>query len=40
MNKDLGLAPLWGNQNFSGAGNVIVANAKSNGLAMGMRHSF
>lgn len=39
-NKDLGLAPLWGNQNFSGAGNVIVANAKSNGLAMGMRHSF
>jgi predicted porin len=39
-NKDLGLAPLWGNQNFSGAGNVIVANDKSNGLAAGIRHTF
>lgn len=39
-NKDLGLAPLWGNLNFSGAGNVIVANGKSNGLAMGVRHAF
>lgn len=39
-NKDLGIAPLWGNQNFAGAGNVIVANDKSNGLAMGIRHTF
>lgn len=39
-NKDLGLAPLWGNQNFSGAGNVIVTNDKSNGLAAGIRHTF
>jgi predicted porin len=39
-NKDLGIAPLWGNQNFSGAGNVIVANDKSNGIAVGIRHVF
>jgi predicted porin len=39
-NKDHGLAPLWGNQNFSGSGNVIVRNDKSNGLAMGIRHVF
>jgi predicted porin len=39
-NKDLGLAPLWGNGNFAGAGSVIVANDKSNGLAMGIRHVF
>lgn len=39
-NKDLGLAPLWGNGNFAGAGNVIVANDKSNGLAIGIRHVF
>ncbi len=39
-NKDLGIAPLWGNGNFSGAGNVIVANDKNNGLAIGIRHVF
>jgi len=40
-NKEiLAIAPLWGNQNFSGAGNVRVANDKNNGLAMGIRHSF
>ncbi|MFZ2662833.1 MAG: porin [Rhodoferax sp.] len=39
-NKDLAISPLWGNQNFSGAGNVRVANDKNNGLAMGIRHSF
>ena len=39
-NKDLGIAPLWGNGNFSGSGNVIVANDKSNGLAIGIRHVF
>jgi len=39
-NKDLGLAPLWGNGNFSGSGNVIVTNEKSNGLAIGVRHVF
>lgn len=36
----LGLAPLWGNGNFAGAGNVVVANDKANGLAVGMRHTF
>lgn len=39
-NKDLGIAPLWGNQNFSGAGNVVLANAKNQGLAVGIRHVF
>ncbi|MFN6992875.1 MAG: porin [Aquincola tertiaricarbonis] len=39
-NKDLGIAPLWGNQNFSGTGNVVAANDKNNGLAMGIRHVF
>ncbi len=39
-NNDLGIAPLWGNQNFSGPGNVIVQNDKSNGFAVGIRHSF
>jgi len=39
-NKALGIAPLWGNGNFSGAGNVIVANDKVNGLSVGMRHTF
>jgi len=39
-NKALGLAPLWGNGNFAGAGNVIVANDKVNGFAVGMRHTF
>jgi predicted porin len=39
-NKDLGLAPLWGNQNFSGSGNVIVVNDKASGLAVGVRHVF
>jgi len=39
-NKDLGIAPLWGNGNFSGSGNVIVANDSVNGLAAGIRHSF
>lgn len=39
-NNDLGIAPLWGNQNFAGSGNVIVQNDKSNGLAVGIRHSF
>ncbi len=39
-NNDLGIAPLWGNGNFSGIGNVIVANAKVNGLAVGVRHAF
>ncbi len=38
--KDLGIAPLWGNGNFSGAGNVIAANDKNNGLAIGIRHVF
>ena len=39
-NKDLGIAPLWGNGNFSGTGNVVVANEKVNGLAIGIRHVF
>jgi len=39
-NEDLGIAPLWGNQNFGGSGNVIVRNDKSNGLAVGVRHTF
>ncbi|WP_418319715.1 porin [Piscinibacter sakaiensis] len=39
-NKDLGLSPLWGNGNFGGSGNVIVTNAKNNGLALGIRHLF
>jgi len=39
-NKALGIAPLWGNGNFSGAGNVIVANDKVNGFSVGMRHTF
>lgn len=39
-NKDLGIAPLWGNGNFAGSGNVIVANDKVNGLAAGVRHVF
>lgn len=38
--KDLGIAPLWGNGNFSGTGNVIAANDKNNGLAIGIRHVF
>ncbi|ODV12269.1 MAG: hypothetical protein ABT20_04215 [Rubrivivax sp. SCN 70-15] len=39
-NKDLGIAPLWGNGNFSGSGDVIVANEKVSGLATGIRHVF
>ncbi len=39
-NKDLGIAPLWGNGNFSGSGNVIVPNDKVNGLAAGIRLAF
>lgn len=39
-NKDLGIAPLWGNQNFAGAGNVVAPNDKNNGLAVGIRHAF
>ena len=39
-NGELGLAPLWGEQQFSGAGNVIVANDKTHGLALGVRHVF
>ena len=39
-NKALGIAPLWGNGNFSGAGNVVVANDKVTGLSVGMRHAF
>lgn len=39
-NKDLGIAPLWGNGNLSGSGNVVVANDKVNGLAAGIRHVF
>ena len=38
--KDLAIAPLWGNQNFAGTGNVRVVNDRNNGLAVGIRHSF
>lgn len=40
--KDLGIAPLWGNGNFTTgtAGDVRAANDKNHGLAIGIRHVF